>query len=96
MPFDLQNYVHSDGIAAPPIRCADGFSVSVQASAFHYCRPRKNRGPYTHFELGFPSQEDDLIQEYAESPDIPTRTVYPCVPHDIVIALIEKHGGVKE
>lgn len=24
----------------PRVHCADGFSVSVQASQYHYCRPR--------------------------------------------------------
>ena len=81
-------------LPAPAIRCADGFEVSVQASYTHYCQPRDNDGPYTHFELGFPSQEDELIQPYAENPDRPMDTVYPRVPLDLVLSLIAKHGGV--
>lgn len=78
---------------APAIRCADGFEVSVQASSTHYCTPRNNEGPYTHFELGFPSQEDSLIQPYAEDPSRPTDTVYSQVPRHTVVMLINKHGG---
>jgi hypothetical protein len=75
------------------IHCADNFSVSVQASATHYCTPRDNEGPYTHFELGFPSQADELIQVYAEDPSKPTDTVYPWVPLETVLTLLAKHGG---
>lgn len=35
------------------IVCADGFSVSVQASRTHYSMPRDNDGPYTHVECGY-------------------------------------------
>jgi hypothetical protein len=78
---------------APPIMCYDGFSVSIQAGQYSYCQPRNNDGPYTHFELGFPSRADELIQVYAEDPDQPTGTVYPQVPLELVLALIAKHGG---
>ena len=56
--------------------------------------------PYESVELGFPSEPDELINEYAEIGfnDAPnyTNTVYGCVPVDIVEKLIEKHGGFKE
>jgi hypothetical protein len=92
---DLVQYgVYTSGrCPAPAIRCADGFKVSVQASVTHYCQPRDNEGPYTHFELGFPSQEDELIQIYADDPSRPMDTVYPQVPLDSVLALIARHGG---
>jgi len=50
--------------------------------------------PYESVELGFPSEEDELINEYAEDNDY-TNTVYGYVPVDIVEKLIEKHGGFK-
>lgn len=50
--------------------------------------------PYESVELGFPSEADELIYEYAEQNDY-TNTVYPYVPVDIVEKLIEKHGGFK-
>lgn len=53
-----------------------------------------NFTPYESVELGFPSEEDELINEYAEGDDY-TDTVYGYVPVDIVEKLIEKHGGFK-
>ena len=50
--------------------------------------------PYESVELGYPSEEDELINEYAEGDDY-TNTVYGYVPVDIVEKLIEKHGGYK-
>lgn len=74
------------------ITCPDDFRVSIQASGFHYCEPCNDSGPYTSYELGFPSKEDALIQEYAETPESPTGTVYGYVPRDVVIKLLKKHG----
>ena len=76
------------------IKCADGFSVSVQASYLHYCTPRKNKAqPYSEVELGYPSRLDELIGDYAED-HRSTKTVYGYVPIEIVNRLINKHGGI--
>lgn len=80
---------------ARAILCADGFMVSIQASSSHYCSPRANDGPYSHFELGYPSEPDDLITEYAEDGERLTQTVYPMVPLQVVLDLVNRHGGVK-
>lgn len=50
--------------------------------------------PYESVELGYPSEVDELIYEYAEDDDY-TSTVYGHVPVKIVEQLIEKHGGFK-
>lgn len=50
--------------------------------------------PYESVELGYPSEADELIYEYAEGNDY-TGTVYGYVPVKIVEQLIEKHGGFK-
>ena len=91
-------YLFSDEIIQeirPRLFCNDGFSISVQASKFHYCRPRLD-GPQDDeaVELGYPSDEDELINDYAES-DNYTKTVYGYVPIEVVERLIEKHGGIK-
>lgn len=76
--------------------CNDGYSISVQASGFHYCEPRLNGvQDYESVELGFPSMEDELINEYAEDDSDYTGTVYGYVPIEIVEELINKHGGIK-
>ena len=79
----------------PRLYCNDGYSISVQASAFHYCSPRLNGlQEYKSVELGYPSAEDELINEYAEDCMNYTETVYGYVPIEIVEKLIEKHGGI--
>lgn len=77
-----------------PIVCADGFSISVQASSRHYCQPRET-GTYEYHlvECGYPSQVPDFILEYAEDSERPTDTVYGYVPVELVNKLIDSHGG---
>lgn len=136
MSFDLNNWLketinvvaivpgHYHQEVRPRILCNDGYSVSVQASAHTYCKPRYTQWPdedgwnvtngnywmsgetprhfktdhftpYESVELGFPSEEDELIYDYSEGDDY-IGTVYAQVPVKIVEQLIEKHGGFKE
>ena len=96
----IETNAYYDGIGEiqanrPRLYCNDGYSISVQASAFHYCSPRLNGlQDYKSVELGYPSAEDELINEYAEGMDY-TDTVYGYVPIEVVENLIEKHGGIK-
>ncbi len=86
------------------ITCADGFSLSVQASSFHYCSPRTDDGPWTAVEVGFPSAKDSALEKFAEDPGAPlevhsdgsssVQTVYGWVPAAVIKALLENHGGV--
>jgi len=76
------------------IKCQDGFTMSIQASSYHYCRPRNDQGPYTHVEVGFPSQAEPLLMPYAEDKSDPTGTVYCCVPREVVEAVVLKHDSV--
>lgn len=73
-----------------------GFTISIQASSFHYCHPRALVSPdlYESFELGFPSEIEPIISAYGEESDT-SETVFGRVPKDIVEALILKHGGIK-
>lgn len=92
-----RNYVDGTEIQEnrPRLYCNDGYSISVQASELHYCEPRYNGAQdYESVELGFPSIEDELINEYAED-DPYTKTIYGYVPIEIVEELINKHGGIK-
>jgi len=78
--------------------CADGFSMSVQASSGNYCSPRDDSGPWESVEVGFPSANDPLLAEFAEDPSAPIRdgqvqTVYGWVPMETIKAIIESHGG---
>ena len=79
------------------IRCADGFNMSVQANEGAYCTPRIDfAANYTEVEVGFPSQKEDLLMKWAESPDSPTETVYGWVPRTVITLVIAKHGGIVE
>jgi hypothetical protein len=83
----------------PLTHCEDGFSVSVQASEYHYCSPREDGYPlhmYDTVEVGYPSERPEpweKWQTYTSEPDRPTDTVYGWVPLEMVLALIESHGG---
>jgi len=76
--------------------CNDGFMVSIQASRTNYCEPRDDAGPYTSVELGFPSMVEPKLMPWAEDPSQPTNTVYGWVPSDVVLEIINDHGGWKE
>ena len=77
------------------IECADGFSMSVQASSFNYCQPRvDNASAYEEVEVGFPSSPESLLSSYAEDPSKPTETVYGWVPSEVVLNVVAKHGGI--
>ena len=85
-------------VTRPRIVCKDGFSMSVQAGEAIYCMPRVNlsSGGYVEVEIGFPSDKEDLICQYAECSSDYTETVYPYVPVELVEKVIEKHGGMVE
>ena len=84
------------GIVIPPLECADGFRMSVQASAGHYCEPRNSQGPWTEFECGFPSDDVPEMADYKEDVSkADTETVFAYVPVEIVEAVLAKHGGMK-
>ncbi len=76
-------------------KCADGLTVSIQASRWHYSEPRQTfSDKFESLELGFPTERDELIMPYAQSPEYPTETVYPYVPWDVVEKMVEKHGNI--
>jgi hypothetical protein len=79
---------------AKPLVCRSGLKMSVQASETHYCTPRNNLGPWTHFEIGFPSEEVAALLPYAEEPGNPTGTVYGWVPAEVIEQVIADNGGL--
>src|SRR5690554_4453180 len=99
--------ISPDGIRGNHVVCRDGFEMSVIAGAGTYCTPRPRwpvadpvpadyPGPYTHVEVGYPSQRPepwDKWAEYADDPEQPTDTWYAYVPVEMVRALVAAHGG---
>ena len=86
----------------PKIICSDGFEMSVQVGSSLYSTPKKVAKRYSAVEIGFPSEHEPLIEEYAETfykedgEDVTdyTDTVYPYVPVKIVNKVLKKHGGI--
>ena len=78
------------------VYCADGFNMSVQASKTHYCSPRVDghEAIYRQVEIGYPSEREELLDEYAEDKERYTETVYSWAPSQIVALIIAKHGGM--
>ena len=82
----------------PHIVCQDGFTMSVQVGYSLYSTPKKVAKRYSAVEVGFPSDHEPLIEEYAENffeeePNY-TDTVYPYVPVGVVDKVLKKHGGI--
>ena len=85
----------------PHIVCEDGFTMSVQVGYSLYCTPKKVAKRYSAVEIGYPSEPEELIKEYAEfapfdEDEVPdyTDTVYPYVPVGVVDKVLKKHGGI--
>lgn len=78
----------------PRIICNDGFNMSVQCGKGSYSTPRDVAQEYTAAEIGFPSEEEELINGYAEQTNDYTQTVYGWVPTDVIEEVIKKHGGI--
>ena len=83
------------------ITCADGFGLSIQASASHYCSPKSNFGPYDAVEVGYPSEQppDEWAEYYdgsiSDFDNGDATGIFGYVPVEMVEALIEAHGGAK-
>ena len=69
------------------VKCADGTTLSVQASKHHYCTPRDNKGPYTTVEVWCVSSD---VPEFEYSGEDPSAYV----PIEDVVRFIENHGGL--
>lgn len=78
---------------------ADGGVMSIQASEFHYCQPRRNLDSYADyecFEVGFPSKHYPELDPYQDifTSDDPTDSVYGWVPKEVIEEIINRAGGV--
>ena len=94
MPYELSICGVVAWKLAPCLRCTDGFMMSVQASAFHYCSPREDNVRWYMFEVGFPTRCEPTMLEYAEDATRPCDTVYGWVPARVINAIVESHGGI--
>ena len=62
--------------------CFGDLKLSIQASEYHYCSPRRDCDYYHEVEVGFPNFDfsEDFIRSYAGDIDTPQGTVYAYVP----------------
>jgi hypothetical protein len=70
------------------ITCRDGTQISVQASKYHYCKPRDNQGPWTHVEVILISEVEPIHFEYPED------DVAAYIPIELVAQEILSHGNM--
>lgn len=91
--FSLNGYFHTTPKmghgAYPRITCKDGFNVSVQASSIAYSKPRSDEPPYTHVEVGYPSEHESLLDPYADGE---SKDLFGYVPVEVVEKIVDKHG----
>lgn len=80
----------------PRLYCADGFSLSAQASDFHRCEPRSLEGPYISVECGLLSRPEPRLMPYLlhEEGIPPEEGTYNYVPTAILVEIINEHGGL--
>lgn len=78
----------------PWIVCKDGFTFSVQGSRSHYCFPRERTMHYDKLEIGYPSIEEPLINEWADKDESYTNSTYGFVPVNVIDEVLIKHGGI--
>ena len=66
--------------------CFGDLKLSIQASEYHYCSPRKDCDYYYEVEVGFPNFDfsEEFIHRYADDIDNPQDTVYGYVPINIL------------
>ncbi len=81
----------------PVMRCADGFSMSVQGHRGAYSSPRDDFADhYSAVEVGFPSQRVEALMPYIDGGEDtdPTETVYGYVPIEVIEQIVAEHGGL--
>ena len=74
----------------PHVVCRDGFKMSVQVGKDLYSEPKAVADSYTSVEVGYPSENESLLDSY----DYDGGSVFPFVPCTVVDVIIDKHGGI--
>ena len=80
-----------------PIRCHDGFVMSVQASRDHYCTPRDDVGPHSAVEVGWPNRLEERLLPYADKATTTADarpTLYVNVPVRVIHEVVAEHAGI--
>lgn len=98
---ELKSFISktNNNIKRPRIIMKDGVNMSLQASAFHFCKPQISAlNDYEEFEIGYPSKIIEQLKDYAEYQVEDEKeylnSVYPLVPKDVIIDILYEHGGI--
>ena len=94
------NYYHETTHIRPRVFCADGVSLSVQASEYAYCSPRQRlQKPWNEYglvEVGYiydkdtqPFSPPDVWRPYQSGND----EIWAYIPISMVKEFIADHGG---
>lgn len=101
--YSLEDFVSDtkNGFKRPIVVMGDGVSMAIQASAFHYCEPRKSGlDSYTSYEVGYPSEVIEQLRDYVECPvesdEELLNSIYPFVPADVLKQIVMEHGGINK
>ena len=97
------NYYHGTTSVRPRVHCADGVSLSIRASKYNHCSPRRRiQQPwdfYTLVEVGYICDKNsktffppDIWREYQYG----KVQVWAYVPVSVVKEFIAEHGGEVE
>jgi len=95
----IPDYVHDHfarhpGRVRPHLVCADGYRISVQASAGHYCVPRDNAGPYLSVETYCARRPDGSPWRIPGIRMGGNPAAF--VPVPLINRIIHRHGGLSE
>lgn len=75
-------------VPRPPLVCADGYALSVQAGRAMFSAPRIDNAIYESVEVGYPNAPTPELDPYGDD------GVYSYVPVAVVEAIVTAHGGV--
>ena len=94
-PKDIQKeYTMAIKPQNPAVRFRNG-KLSIQASAYNYCHPKHDHGPYTCFEVAYMERPDDAFAKITELGDSGD-DVYGYVDIKDVISLLISEGYTKK
>lgn len=104
--FDVNAYIKAtrklvhpgtfyETLMCPKIKCQSGLTLSVQADEARYCTPRRDQGPYTTVEVGYPNREIPELMPYLENGSSdPLQSLYVNVPVELIEQIVDENGGL--
>lgn len=81
----------------PVIRCLNGFTCTINAGYGYRSEPKADRAKfYRKVEVAYLSMPYRPLKLYADNKKSYPNTSFSFVPLDIVISMINSHGGIDE